>query len=436
MGTVHVVGAGVAGLAAAVHLAPGPDRVVLHEAAQQAGGRCRSYHDRQLGCRIDNGNHLVLSGNRAACRYLETIGAADSLSGPEAALYPFVDLGTGERWTLRWERGRIPWWLLRPARRVPGTRLGSYLAAGRLSRAPPDATIGDVLDPADPLFVRLIDPLARAVLNTPPAAASAALLGVVLRETFGRGASACRPLVARGGLSESCVDPALAWLRRQGVEVRFGARLNRIDAADGRARRLAFGVGPVDLAPGDAVILALPAGQAADLLPGLVTPTRHHAIVNGHFRAGREVRLPGGAVLLGIVGGTAEWIFARGRTVSVTVSAADALADRPADEIAPRLWADVARALDLAVAPLPPARIVKERRATFAQTPDQVARRPGPTTRLRNLVLAGDWTDTGLPATIEGAIRSGERAAALALTILQPQVAELVVEQPGVQWRV
>ncbi len=98
--------------------------------------------------------------------------------------------------------------------------------------------------------------------------------------------------------------------------------------------------------------------------------------------------------------------------LSVTVSAADQLMDASAEELAPLLWRDVARAYDMPLDPMPQWQIVKERRATFAATPAQLTRRPGTMTRWSNLVLAGDWTDTGLPATIEGAIRSGFAAAA------------------------
>src|SRR5262249_49449279 len=132
---------------------------------------------------------------------------------------------------------------------------------------------------------------------------------------------------------------------------------------------------------------------------------------NGHFRCTAP---PEGPRFAGLVGGTAEWVFRRGDILSVTVSAADRIVGLPAEKLRDLLWHDVARAFGLAADPVPPARIVKERRATFRATPAQLLRRPAPSTRWFNLHLAGDYVDTGLPATIEGAIRSGFAAAALA----------------------
>ena len=119
--TVHIIGAGLAGLAAAVRLTGGPRDVVLHEAARHAGGRCRSYFDPALGITIDNGNHLLLSGNSDARNYLAAIGAEDQLTGPPDADFAFMDLATGERWRLRPNAGAFPWWIFSRNRRVPGT---------------------------------------------------------------------------------------------------------------------------------------------------------------------------------------------------------------------------------------------------------------------------------------------------------------------------
>src|SRR6516162_6904494 len=130
--TVHVVCAGLAGLSAAVELAAHDRRVRVYEASRYAGGRCRSYLDAELGCRIDNGNHLLLAGNRAALRYLARIGAIGTLERHPDTAFPFVDAATGERWIVRPNRGVLPWWILSPRRRVPGTRAADYLAVLRL----------------------------------------------------------------------------------------------------------------------------------------------------------------------------------------------------------------------------------------------------------------------------------------------------------------
>jgi hydroxysqualene dehydroxylase len=415
MPVVHVVGAGLAGLAAAVRLARQGRRVALYEAANQAGGRCRSFFDRTLHRVIDNGNHLLVSGNRSALGYLEVIGASDSLIGPQDASFPFLDLATGERWLVRPNRGPVPFWILLPSRRVPGTRLRAYLAVLRLARAGPRQTVAECLEDSGPLWRRFWAPLATAVLNTPPETGSARLLWAALRETFAMGAVGCRPLIARESLAASLIEPALRLLQRHHAEVRFGERLRRIDWQAGRASALDFGPHRIDLGAGDRVIIALPPGQIAALLPGVPAPTAAHAIVNGHIRLPRPVRLPGDAVLLGLIGGTAEWLFVRDELASLTVSAADGLADEPSEAIATRFWSDTSKALGLPAEPQPPVRIVKERRATFAQTPEQDARRAPAKTPWSNVFLAGDWTATGLPATIEGAIRSGERAADLAV---------------------
>jgi squalene-associated FAD-dependent desaturase len=398
----------MAGLAAAVKLAQAGIAVTLHEAAPQAGGRCRSYDDAHLGLRIDNGNHLLLSGNRAAMEYADACGAAGTLTGPAEAEFPFLDLSTGERWVLRPGAGRIPWWLFDRARRVPGTRLGDYLGALRLMSATGEARVVDVLDTGSALYRRFWQPLAVAALNTAPEQGSAALLARVVAESFARGGAACRPLVPQEGLSESLVDPALAELARRGAAVRFTERLRALEFAEARVAALVFEGGTVPVGADEAVVLAVPAPVAGRLVPGLDAPQDFRAIVNAHYRVATRADAP---LFIGLIGGTAEWVFRKRHVLSVTVSAAERLVDVPADELAPILWRDVARAYDLPAATMPPVQIVKERRATFAATPAEEKRRPPARTSWPNLALAGDWTQTGLPATIEGAIRSGFKAA-------------------------
>jgi squalene-associated FAD-dependent desaturase len=407
--TVHVIGAGIAGLAAAVRLASDGAHVVVHEATGQAGGRCRTYHDPALDMMIDNGNHLVLSGNWAAMAFLDTIGARDRLVGPASARFPFIDLKSGRRWTLRPNDGRIGWWIFLRDRRVPDTSAVDYLRLLKLMTAGPDAAIGEVIDCTGPLYERLVGPLLLAALNTEPPIGSAALAAAVIRETLGAGGRSYRPLVARDGLSTAFVDPALAYLRATGSEVRFGERLRAVSGDGGRVAKLDFGDHTIALDRDDAVVVAVPPVVAAPILPGIPTPTEFRAILNVHFR----VDPPAGAEpITGVVNGAVEWLFAFADRLSVTISSADRLLDTPRDELAARIWREVAEIAGVA-GPMPPWQIVRERRATFAALPGQNALRPGARTAWVNLFLAGDWTATGLPATIEGAIRSGNRAADL-----------------------
>jgi squalene-associated FAD-dependent desaturase len=410
-GQAYVVGAGLAGLAAATNLAARGITVTLFEAAGQAGGRCRSYFDPAFEGVIDNGNHLVLSGNHAIYQYLNRIGASQHLTGPSQTLFDFMDLKSGVRWTLKPNDGPMPWWLGSAARRVPGTSAGDYLTYAKLLFARRRQTVGDVVACKGPLWDRLMQPFLLAALNTEPRDASAQLAGAILKETLVKGGQAYRPRIATPNLAAAFIDPALEFLKAHGGKIRFNERLRAITFGGRAAAALEFPDATVPLSSRDMVILAVPPWIAKELVPRLPAPSEFRSIVNAHFKFPAP---PGAPPILGVIGGTAEWIFAFDDRISVTVSGADAIVDKDRVELAELLWADVARALGISAA-LPKWQIVKEKRATFAATPAQEAMRPIGKTGWRNFFLAGDWTDTGLPATIEGAVRSGETAAALAL---------------------
>jgi squalene-associated FAD-dependent desaturase len=411
----HIVGAGISGLSAAVRLANANFKVCLYEATQQAGGRCRSYFDTATNLTIDNGNHLLLSGNRHALAYARSIGTEAGLVGPRRAQFPFVDLTTGKRWQLDLGDGRLPLWVFDSARRVPDTSLRDYLALMPLIWSSPSRLVGDAIPCEGVLYQRLVQPLLLAALNVDPPGGSAGLAGAVVRETLLAGGQACRPLIAREGLSAVLVEPAIKLLQGKGADIRFGQELRGFGSAADRVSELKFGEQAISLAPSDVVVLAVPPRPAASLLPGLKTPSKFRAIVNAHFRFEPPKDLP---PILGVVGGLVEWLFTFPQRLSITISGADRLVDMPREELARAIWRDICQAAGI-TAELPPWQIVRERRATFEATPEQNALRPGAVTAFKNLFLAGDWTDTGLPATIEGSVRSGDRAADLVLAMRQ-----------------
>jgi squalene-associated FAD-dependent desaturase len=410
--TAHIIGAGISGLSAAVRLANANYRVHVHEATQTAGGRCRSYFDAATNLTIDNGNHLLLSGNRHALAYARSIGTEAGLVGPKRAEFPFVDISTGQRWQLDLGDGRLPLWVLDEARRVPDTGLLDYLALMPLIWAGTDKLVGKAIPCEGTLYQRLVQPLLLAALNVDPPEGSAGLAGAIVRETLLAGGQACRPLIARDGLSSVLIEPAIKLLQDKGASIRFGHELREFVMSGNGVGELKFGDDTIAVAADDVVVLAVPPRPAASLLPGLKTPTRFRAIVNAHFRFDPPKGAP---PILGVVGGLVEWLFAFPQRLSITISNGDRLVDMPREELAQAIWRDVCKAAGVQ-GELPPWQIVRERRATFEATPEQNALRPGPVTAWKNLFLAGDWTDTGLPATIEGSVRSGDRAADLALS--------------------
>ncbi len=358
---------------------------------------------------IDNGNHLVLSGNHATLAYLRKTGAENRLVSPPETAFPFIDLATHERWTLRPNNGAIPWWIFDPRRRVPNTRAWDYITLLRLLWVKPEATIGDVYDCSGPLYDRLIRPLLLAALNTEPREASAKLASAIIRETLAAGGRAYRPLIASEGLSNTFILPAIKYIERQTGRISFGNRLIKLIFDGRRVAALDFGEEVVQVRHNDAIVLAVPPAVAANLLPDLQIPTEFRAIVNAHFHTFPRKDVP---PITGVVNGTVEWLFVFSDRLSVTISNADRLLDIPRETLAQRIWQDVSQITGIGGA-LPPWQIVRERRATFAALPGEDAKRPPAKTRWENLVLAGDWIAGSLPATIEGAIRSGNLAAEL-----------------------
>lgn len=387
--TVHIIGAGLAGLACALDAADAGHQIVLHEAAGQAGGRCRSWFDAKLGREIDNGTHMVVGANHAVFDFLRRIGAQDSISpGPSA--FPMFDLIDRTIW------------LATPARLI-----GSILASTWRLRSKRDGTIRAALG-GSRLYHRFWDPLALGVMNTPADQASSRVFRRVVARTLWRGAKASQPFLARKGLSDSFVTPALTRLRDKGVTIRLNHRLRHIDRDGDRVTAIHFDNETITLLPEDRLVIAVSWEVARDLIaefPELPTSP----IVNAHFRVEQPPKLAGG--LIGLLGGIGQWLFVKEDIISVTVSGADGIIDWDSEKIAEAIWQEVTLALGRKDRPLAQ-RIIKEKRATLFHTPAVEALRPPPR-HGRNLILAGDWTATGLPCTLEGALTSGRIAARL-----------------------
>lgn len=398
----HIVGAGIAGLSAALTVTGEGGEVIVYEALPQAGGRCRTIHPAN-GFTHDNGAHVLFAANTRALSLLKAVGAREKWIEPEPSGLPIYNLRAGSMRRI----GLSPWSWLLPGRRPEGLGIADLMRLARLALSSQDCPVASFIGKR-PILDSLIEPLTIAVLNTPAAEASSQRLACALRRLIWPGA--CRLMVAKNGLSQDLIHPAVATLQARGTPILMGQRLRAVLTNGERVIGLSLTDRTIMLGPEDRVILALPPYEIERLLPTLPVPQQFEPILNVHYR------LPGLQTprFVGLIGALAQWMLIRPDHVSVTVSAADSSIEENAAEIATRIWRDIAPTLknlgiDASLDCQPEARVVKERRATIRQAALPL---PQPPLRpLSNLALAGDWIGS-LPATIESAVISGEQAVA------------------------
>jgi squalene-associated FAD-dependent desaturase len=432
---VVVVGGGWAGLSAALELAERGAQVQLFEKRAVLGGRAYSYRAREAGHTVDNGQHLLMGCYHATLRFLDRIGAADRVEVQTELRVPFFDPSRGSATfacaaapsPLHLTLGAMRYTLLSPLERLRLV-LGGLRIALRYRGGSPDtvAQALAVVRQTDNLRKCFWNPLAIAVLNELPERASADLFAEVLRRVFFARRAASSIVFPKVGLSDLCAEPAARAIEKAGGKIEAGPAVAGVGIEDGRAAHVSVRGRPDVQA--DAVILAVPPPALSVLLPsGLrssagVDVIRGAPIVSAHLWFEQPFAAPR---MAGFLDGPIHWLFTppmqpgSGRYVTLVVSGAHDLVTRAQDEVMSIARQELARyfpqTADLVIAD---SLVVKETNATFAATPQEQPHRPRTHTEIPNLFLAGDWTDTGLPATLESAVVSGERAAAAALEYL------------------
>jgi zeta-carotene desaturase len=441
---VVIAGAGLSGLAAGVFLSRRGIPVVLYEQKPFAGGRAYSFADPGTGETVDNGQHVMIAGYDATMRLLDVIGSRHLVRVQEKPRLLFHHPERGFRAVtlpplpspFHLAAGILRSDLLEMADRLRLLRAGlTFLRPGR-SMKESSLTVEEWLDRAgqnSETRQSFWEPLAIAIMNEHCATASALLFTRSLRKAFFDRWDSAAFAVSQVGLSRLFAEPAIEYIEHRGGRVVTGNGVMRVVEQDGSATGVCLGDGTV--VDAGAVVLAVPPYRVRDLLPetlrsgGYLAGVEHMpftSILSLHLWFPEDFM--GHEDIVGIIGRRIQWIFNR-RSINLSshgnspkvasgyicavISAAQKFIGLSKEELVAIALEDL-RAVYGRPLPEPTASLaLREKRATFSSAPATEPLRPGPQTPLRNLFLAGDWTATGYPATIEGAIVSAERCTAL-----------------------
>ncbi len=442
---VVVIGAGFAGLSAAVRLTKHGAKVLVLEARSRLGGRATAFHDRTTGELVDNGQHVLLGCYTETLAFLADVGALDNVTIARQLRVTMIDR-SGKRSQLACPMlppplhlvaGIFDWEALAWKDRVSALRMAGALRLARRAMKPgakhlaasPGETVSAWLErngQSARLREMLWDPLALAALNQPTDTAAAPVFARVLAEMFGPDANAAAIVLPTRPLHMMYAEPARQYIERGGGAIRTGASARVVI---GSAPQISVESLDMRWTP-RAVICAAPWFALESTIVGDVA-----AIQSVLDLARRTTSCPILTVNLwfddvvmdepfvGLPGRLMQWVFDKrqvfgGNTshLSLVSSGAQPLVKRTNDELIDTAHKELLDALPgVRAAQLVRATVIREPRATFSLAPGQ-PRRPGTTTNVPGLLLAGDWVDTGLPATIESAVRAGHRAADMCLT--------------------
>jgi hydroxysqualene dehydroxylase len=420
MKKIVVIGGGFAGLSAASFLSNSDFKIELLEASPKLGGRAYSFVDKETGAVIDNGQHILMGCYKETLKFFKLIGAENNLSKQSHLSLNFIKKNF-ELCPLTASGSFYPFNLLSAV--INYSAFSSYekllfikffaklylYSDNELKRL----TVIEWLlkeKQTKNLIKSFWEILAIAALNTDIKKASANIFASVLKEIFFRGNNASVIILPLFGLTESYCDDAFRFISGKEGSISFSEPVIKLNAHDNAIKEI---VTTKRVISGfDYVITAIPLYALKKIvteehfLPGLEFNYSSILTVHLFLKENRFVN-----TFYGLIDSPVQWVFNKRSHLTVVISNADKFIDGSKEEIIDLILSELNKYILLERNEIKTYNIIKEKRAAFIPSNDILDKRPSTHTPFKNLFLAGDWTNTGLPATIESAVKSGKRAA-------------------------
>lgn len=416
-----VIGGGFAGLTASVYLSDAGHSVELIEASPKLGGRAYSFKDKYTGDVIDNGQHIMMGCYKETLRFLSLIGAAGNIEIQKPLKVIFLKKNY-QPFPLQASSAPYPFNLLCALFHYKAlsrsNRLNLLKFFSKLYLNHPDRlkalSVKQWLQlelQNEEIIKSFWEILTEGVLNTSIEKASAKIFSDVLKEIFFKGTDAASIILPLKGLSETYTGQAAKYLSERAGSVSFSEKVEKIFVTDGKAESIKTDKRLIK--DFDFIITAVPLHSLKKLEVKEIFSElqfNYSTIVSIHLWLDKN---PLEEKFYGLIDSKIHWIFNHSKHISLVISDADYLAKIDKKEILEIALNELEKFTPIKRFNVISSNIIKEKRATFVPSNDIIDRRPQSKTKISNLFLAGDWTNTELPSTIESAVKSGRTAAEL-----------------------